>query len=159
MQCPYCGHLEHKVLDSRVARANSAIRRRRECLQCERRFSTYEEVEIARVFVVKKDGSREEFSGDKLVKSMSIACRKRDVSLDLLKTVASKIERQLQQDFDGEVSSLVIGDRVLEELFLLDSVAYVRFASVYKAFETVSDFDSILTGVRNAPQFVPPAIP
>lgn len=153
MQCPYCGHLEHKVLDSRVARANSAIRRRRECLNCERRFSTYEEVELTKVFVVKRDGSREEFSVEKLVKSMSIACRKRDVSLEILKSVATRIEQQLQQEFEGEASSLEIGNRVLQELFLLDSVAYVRFASVYKEFETVADFDSILAGVRKSPQF------
>ncbi len=151
MKCPFCGHLEHKVLDSRIARNFTAVRRRRECLNCERRFTTFEEVEVARLFVVKRDGSREEFSADKLVKSMSIACRKRDISLDILKDVAIKIERQFQQESEGEVSSLEIGEQVLKELFRLDTVAYVRFASVYKEFETVSDFDSILARVRKEP--------
>lgn len=149
MKCPYCGHLDHRVLESRTARNETAIRRRRECLNCERRFTTFEQAEAIPVFVIKRDGSREEFRSDKCVQSMRIACFKRDVGIEHLLSAARRIEAEVQEEFVGEVPSSEIGDRVLRELFLLDTVAYVRFASVYKQFETISDFEGIIAGVRD----------
>lgn len=144
MKCPYCGFEEQKVLDSRPAREGEAIRRRRECVACSRRFTTFEEPERPRLFVVKRDGTREEFSRDKCLNSMLIACRKRGVGVDILRETVERIERDLFQEYEDEVTSQCIGDRVLQQLFAIDSVAYVRFASVYKEFETVGDFKQVI---------------
>ena len=147
MICPYCGHPDQKVLESRVARDSSAIRRRRECLACEQRFTTYEEVEKTLTYVVKRDGSREEFKPEKLLRSMMLASRKRGVEIELLQEAVKRIEAKLAASGKPEVTSREIGDKILEELLNLDSVAYVRFASVYKEFETLADFERIIASV------------
>ena len=149
MKCPFCGNEDQKVLDSRPAREGEAIRRRRECVGCNRRFTTFEEPERPRLFVEKRDGSREEFDRDKCLKSMLIACRKRGISVDILRASVERIERDLFQEFEDEAPTTQIGDKVLTELFSIDSVAYVRFASVYKQFDTVSDFQHIIDSVTN----------
>lgn len=148
MQCPYCGHPEQKVLDSRPAREGEAIRRRRECLNCERRFTTFEEPERPRLFVVKRDGSRMEFSREKVLAGMLAACHKRRVPVDVFREAAERIERDLFQEFEDEVPSTEIGERVIETLRAIDTVAFVRFASVYREFETVSDFREIVESCR-----------
>lgn len=147
MLCPYCGYDDQKVLDSRAAREGAAIRRRRECLRCERRFTTFEEPEKPRLFVVKRAGGREEFSADKVLNSILLACRKRPIPIECLREAAGRVEQSLFQNFEDEVSSTSIGDAVLKELFQLDEVAYVRFASVYQDFETISDFREIVEQV------------
>ncbi len=147
MKCPFCGSEEQKVLDSRPARDGEAIRRRRECVGCNRRFTTFEEPERPRLFVEKRDGTREEFDRDKCLKSMLIACRKRNISVDILRASVERIERDLFQEFDEEVPTQAIGEKVLQALFAIDSVAYVRFASVYKEFNTITDFQSIIDSV------------
>ena len=144
MRCPFCGYIDQKVLDSRPAREGEAIRRRRECLGCGRRFTTFEGPERPRLFVVKRDGAREEFSRDKCLSSMLIACRKRPVSVEELRAATERIERDLFQEFEDEAPTRAIGERVMHELHNLDTVAYVRFASVYREFETVQDFASIV---------------
>lgn len=160
MRCPFCGFIDQKVLDSRPAREGEAIRRRRECLGCGRRFTTFEEPERPRLFVVKRSGVREEFSRDKCLSSMLIACRKRPVEIEGLREAVEKIERDLFQEFEDEVPTKAIGERVMRELEGLDTVAYVRFASVYREFETVSDFRAVIDSVRDdtpalASQLVP----
>ena len=144
MRCPFCGFIDQKVLDSRPAREGDAIRRRRECLGCGRRFTTFEGPERPRLFVIKRGGSREEFSRDKCLSSMLIACRKRPIPIDLLRDAVEHIERDLFQEFEDEVPTRAIGERVMRELQALDTVAYVRFASVYREFETVQDFARIV---------------
>ena len=149
MRCPYCGYEDQKVLDSRPARDGEAIRRRRECLGCERRFTTFEEPERPRLLVVKRDGSRVDFKGDKVLQSMLLAARKRPVPADVLRDAAERVERALYDEYDDEVPTRAIGHRVLHELSLIDVVAYVRFASVYKEFETLQDFIEIVEHVRS----------
>lgn len=149
MRCPYCGSEDQKVLDSRPARDGDAIRRRRECLNCERRFTTFEEHERPRLYVVKRDGSRVEFSREKVLHSMLIACRKRPVSVEVLATAVERVERALFDRYEEEVPTHTIGQRVLDELAGVDVVAYVRFASVYLEFETAQDFVKIVEQVRD----------
>lgn len=144
MQCPYCGYIDQKVLDSRPAREGDAIRRRRECLSCGRRFTTFEEPERPRLFVIKREGGREEFNRDKVLNSMLLASRKRPITIEALRSAAEHIERELLQSFDEEISSKEIGDRVLQQLKEIDDVAYIRFASVYREFETITDFRHII---------------
>jgi transcriptional repressor NrdR len=151
MLCPYCGHSEQRVLDSRPAREGEAIRRRRECEKCGRRFTTFEEPERTRLFVIKRDGSRAEFSRDKVLAGMIVACHKRPVSIEQLREAAEKIERDLFQEFETEVPSTEIGERVVESLRRIDTVAFVRFASVYREFQTVSDFREIVESCREEP--------
>jgi transcriptional repressor NrdR len=148
MKCPFCGNDDQRVLDSRPAREGEAIRRRRECIGCNRRFTTFEEPERPRLFVEKRDGTREEFSRDKCLNSMLIACRKRGISVDILRASVERIERDLYQEFEDEAPTQHIGEKVLQELFAVDSVAYVRFASVYKEFETVGDFKQVIEAMR-----------
>ena len=148
MRCPFCGFIDQKVLDSRPSREGDAIRRRRECLGCGRRFTTFEEPERPRLFVVKRGGAREEFSREKCLNSMLIACRKRPVSLDALRAAVERIERDLFQEFEDEVPTRAIGERVMRELHDLDTVAHVRFASVYREFETVRDFKEIVEAME-----------
>ncbi len=150
MRCPYCGYEDLRVLDSRPARDGEAIRRRRECAQCNRRFTTFEALEKARLFVIKRDGTRQEFSRDKVLDSMLIACRKRRVPVEDLQDATTRIERVLRQDYDDEMPSSVIGESVMEELQKIDTVAYVRFASVYREFETVDDFREIIAAMKKA---------
>jgi transcriptional repressor NrdR len=144
MRCPYCGFIDQKVLDSRPARGGEAIRRRRECVGCGRRFTTFEAFERARLFVVKRDGTREEFDRDKVLHSLLVACRKRRIPIEDLQTAVERVERDLYQEFEEEAPTQEIGERVLKELRNLDTVAYIRFASVYREFETVEDFEEIV---------------
>lgn len=148
MRCPFCGHSDQKVLDSRPAPDGEAVRRRRECLQCNRRFTTVERAERPRLFVIKRDGSRQEFSRDKTFESMRVASGKRPVSTETLRDAVGRIERDLFQEFEDEVSSKEIGGRVMRELASIDTVAYVRFASVYQEFETVTDFAHMIDKVQ-----------
>ncbi|MEA5051304.1 MAG: transcriptional regulator NrdR [Oscillospiraceae bacterium] len=140
MKCPYCGYFDTKVNDSRPTDDDTKIRRRRECLQCGRRFTTYEVVETAPVVVVKKDGSREAFDRDKLYRSMLKACEKRPISAQRLDAAVESIEQILLNSMDREVPSSRIGGLVMEELKRIDEVAYVRFASVYKEFKDINTF-------------------
>ncbi|EPY07092.1 transcriptional regulator NrdR [Paenibacillus sp. E194] len=140
MKCPYCDHLGTKVLDSRPANDNKSIRRRRECELCSRRFTTFEMVEETPLIVIKKDGSREEFSRDKMLRGLIRACEKRPVSVERLEMIASEVEKQLRDTAHAEVDSRVIGDFVMEQLYPVDEVAYVRFASVYRQFKDISMF-------------------
>ena len=140
MKCPYCGYLESKVVDSRPTDEGSCIRRRRECLSCGRRFTTYETVESLPIVVVKKDGSRQSFDRNKILNGMLRACEKRPVSLAALETAALDIEQILQNSLEREVSTGQIGELVMERLKPLDEVAYVRFASVYRQFKDINSF-------------------
>ena len=140
MKCPYCANLESKVVDSRPADEGSSIRRRRECLECHRRFTTYETMESLPLVVSKKDGSRQTFDKSKLLGSMIKACEKRTVPLATLERIADEIEQSLQNEMEREVSSAEIGELVMERLKGVDEVAYVRFASVYRQFKDINTF-------------------
>ncbi len=140
MKCPYCSNLESKVVDSRPSDEGSSIRRRRECLECHKRFTTYETVESLPLVVIKRDGSRQTFDKSKLLNGMIRACEKRPVSFDTLNNIATEIEQSLQNEMEREVSSAVIGELVMAKLKGVDEVAYVRFASVYRQFKDISTF-------------------
>lgn len=140
MKCPFCGYEESKVIDSRPTDEGERIRRRRECIKCAKRFTTYEIIESVPILVVKKDKSREAFDRDKLIRGMVRACEKRHVSMDTIENAVSEIEVSLQNSLDREVSSVKIGELVMEKLKEIDEVAYVRFASVYKHFKDVNAF-------------------
>lgn len=150
MRCPFCGHLEDKVVDSRESREGEAIRRRRECLACGRRFTSYERVEEVPLLIVKKDGRREAFDRQKLLKGMAAACQKRPVSLTQLEEAANDIQAKLLERPDRELPSRELGEAVMDALKQLDSVAYVRFASVYREFRDLADFvkhlEDLVTG-------------
>ena len=140
MKCPYCGYSESKVIDSRPADENASIRRRRECLSCARRFTTYETVESLPMVVVKKDGSRQSFDKGKVLGGMIRACEKRPVPLAELEKIASEIEQDLQNSMEREIRTEIIGEKVMERLRSVDQVAYVRFASVYRQFKDIDTF-------------------
>jgi transcriptional repressor NrdR len=140
MRCPFCRDLENRVVDSRLGKDGDAIRRRRHCEHCGRRFTTYERVEDALPMVVKKDGRREPFERGKIVSGLKRACEKRPVSVDTIEGLADSIERQLQEGAEKEVTSRAIGEAVMRQLHELDAVAYVRFASVYRSFRDVHEF-------------------
>ena len=140
MKCPYCAHLESKVVDSRPADEGASIRRRRECLACHKRFTTYEMMESLPLMVIKKDGSRQSFDRNKILGGLVRACEKRPVSFDTLENIALEIEQNLQSRIEREVSSLAIGEQVMERLKHVDQVAYVRFASVYRQFKDIDTF-------------------
>ena len=140
MRCPYCAHPESKVVDSRPSDEGTSIRRRRECLACHKRFTTYETMESLPMVVIKKDGSRQTFDKSKLLGSMLKACEKRSVSMSTLQAIADEIEQALQNEIDREISSARIGELVMEKLKGVDEVAYVRFASVYRQFKDISTF-------------------
>lgn len=140
MKCPFCGDQESKVVDSRHSDDGLSIRRRRECLACQRRFTTYETVEILPVIVVKKDGSRQSFSRSKVLNGMVRACEKRPVTLAQLEQATTEIEQAIQNTLEREISSETIGELVMEKLRGLDEVSYVRFASVYRRFKDVHSF-------------------
>lgn len=148
MRCPFCGHAETKVVDSRVSESQDAIRRRRECLACEKRFTTYERREEMPLMVSKRDGSTEPFERGKLLRGLIVATAKRDVSTEQLEDLIDDIESELHNEFQYEIDSKILGDMVLERLKALDKVAYVRFASVYKSFEDVEEFTSELRGLK-----------
>ena len=140
MKCPYCGYSESKVIDSRPADENASIRRRRECLSCAKRFTTYETVESIPMVVVKKDGSRQSFDKAKILGGMIRACEKRPVPMAEIEKIASEIELDLQNSMEREIRSEVIGEKVMERLRTVDQVAYVRFASVYRQFKDIDTF-------------------
>jgi transcriptional repressor NrdR len=140
MKCPFCRDLENKVIDSRLSKDGDIIRRRRECIRCRRRFTTYERVEEVLPMIVKKDGRREVYERPKLIAGLKKACEKRPVSMELIERTADRIERMLQDRGEKEVSSSVIGEAIMRALYDLDKVAYVRFASVYRSFEDVNEF-------------------
>ena len=140
MKCPYCGYQESKVVDSRHSDDGMSIRRRRECLSCQKRFTTYETVESLPIVVVKKDNSREPFDRNKILRGMVRACEKRPVSMADLETAVSEIEQVIQNSLEREIPSQKIGELVMERLKPLDEVAYVRFASVYRQFKDINSF-------------------
>ncbi|MDF2922954.1 MAG: nrdR [Paenibacillaceae bacterium] len=147
MKCPYCDYLGTKVLDSRAANENKSIRRRRECEQCGRRFTTFEMVEETPLMVIKKDGSREEFSREKVMRGLIRACEKRPVSVERLEALVSEVEKQLRNTAQAEIESRAIGEIVMQELYPVDEVAYVRFASVYRQFKDINMFMKELTHI------------
>ena len=144
MLCPFCGHLEDKVVDSRESKEGDSIRRRRECLNCGRRFTSYERIDEIPYMVVKKDGRREPYDRNKILGGLRRACEKRPISVSQLESIADQIERVVQDSNDREVSTTDIGKIIMRRLKALDKVAYVRFASVYLEFEDVSEFMSEL---------------
>ncbi len=149
MKCPFCGFEESKVIDSRPTDEGQRIRRRRECLECGKRFTTYEIIESLPIIVIKKDKSRETFNRDKLMTGILRACEKRPVSVDTMDNIIDEIEVIIQNSLDREVSSEKIGELVMEKLKKVDEVAYVRFASVYRQFKDINTFMSELTKLLN----------
>lgn len=149
MKCPYCGFVESKVIDSRPTDESAAIRRRRECLKCGKRFTTYEKLESISLIVIKKDQSRQQYDRDKVLKGIITACEKRPISLVQMEQVADDIESELYQSMEREVDTATIGEKVMDRLKNLDEVAYVRFASVYKRFEDIHTFMDELKDLIN----------
>ena len=145
MKCPYCAHPESKVVDSRPADAGSSIRRRRECLECHKRFTTYETMESLPLIVIKRDGRRQTFDRNKLLGSMLKACEKRSVSVATLEKMADEIEQSVQNEMEREIPSTEIGELVMDKLKDVDEVSYVRFASVYRQFKDINTFMAELT--------------
>ncbi len=144
MRCPFCGHDDTQVKDSRPTEDNSAIRRRRSCPACGSRFTTFERVQLRELVVVKKDGSRTPFDRDKLARSIAIAVRKRPVDPDRVERIVTSIQRRLESSGESEIASEMIGELVMESLISLDKVAYVRFASVYRNFREAKDFEDFV---------------
>jgi len=144
MKCPFCGEIDNKVIDSRLSKDASVIRRRRECLICNRRFTTYEHIEEIPIMIVKKDGRREMFSRDKVRSGMQKACEKRNISMVVIEEFIEELERDLREIGEKEIPAHIIGEKIMEKLHELDDVAYVRFASVYREFKDVNDFVSEL---------------
>lgn len=140
MKCPYCGHMEDKVVDSRPSQDGRAIRRRRECLQCSERFTTYEYIEQFALVVIKSDNRREPFDKTKILNGLKLACNKRPVTKEQLDTIVNEIESTVNRDYKTEIPSHVIGEMVMEKLRNLDDIAYVRFASVYRKFQDKQQF-------------------
>jgi transcriptional repressor NrdR len=149
MRCPFCRHEDTQVVDSRVSEDGAAIRRRRRCPECDKRFTTYERVELGLPAVVKKDGSRVEFDRNKLAASLQLALRKRPVSAESVADAVARIEYQMLGTGEREIRSEQLGELVMNELRRLDKIAYVRFASVYRRFEDVSEFQDLLQEIRN----------
>jgi transcriptional repressor NrdR len=147
VKCPFCAHLESKVIDSRVSAAGDVTRRRRECEKCTRRFTSYERVEDVLPMVVKKDGRREAFDRQKVMAGMRVACEKRDIAVERLEQITDSIERELMDLDTREVPAKAVGERVMAHLRTLDEVAYVRFASVYRSFRDIDEFRSELDKV------------
>ena len=150
MKCPFCGHLEDKVVDSRESKEGDVIRRRRQCLDCGRRFTSYERMDDIPYMVIKKDGSRERFERQKVIAGMLKACEKRPVSVAALEQIADRIEVTLQDRPEKEIPAEEIGSFLMEELRSLDKVAYVRFASVYRHFRDIGEFMTELRGLLDA---------
>lgn len=144
MKCPFCGHIEDKVVDSRESREGDVIRRRRECLKCERRFTSYERIDEIPYMVVKKDGRREPFDREKIMTGVMKACEKRPIPMSKIETLVNSIEKYVQESRDRERSTEKVGEMIMRRLKELDKVAYVRFASVYLEFKDVSEFMSEL---------------
>ena len=140
MKCPFCDELEDKVVDSRMAKEGEVIRRRRECLSCKRRYTTYERVDEILPMVVKKDGRRESFDRTKILAGLKKACEKRPISTATIETVTDRIEKRIQEMGETEIESRIVGEELMKELDQLDQVAYVRFASVYREFKDIDQF-------------------
>ncbi|TLY37254.1 MAG: transcriptional repressor NrdR [Nitrospirae bacterium] len=156
MRCPFCSHTEDKVVDSRMAKEGEAIRRRRECLGCKRRFTTYERVDEVLPMIIKKDGRREPFDRAKVLAGLRKACEKRPISIATLEVIADKIEKRIQERGETEVQCRAVGEEVMNALHQLDQVAYVRFASVYREFKDVEQFmDEVKLLVRERGQSPP----
>ena len=147
MKCPFCGNRDTKVIDSRPGKIEFEIRRRRECLQCVRRFTTYERLEQLPVMIVKKDSRREEFNREKILSGIMKACEKRAISMDQIEALVDEIEQGLREGNDREIPSKAVGEKIIEALKKIDDVAYVRFASVYREFKDVADFIEELKGL------------
>jgi transcriptional repressor NrdR len=152
MRCPYCGNEDTQVKDSRPTDDNSAIRRRRACPACSARFTTFERIQLRELVVMKKNGQRSPFDRDKLARSLTVACRKRPVDEDRIERVVNSIQRRLESMGESEIPSSVVGEMVMEALQGLDKVAYVRFASVYKNFREVKDFESFVENLAEPPK-------
>jgi transcriptional repressor NrdR len=150
MRCPYCSSLENKVVDSRMGKEGESIRRRRECLTCEGRFTTYERVEEVLPLVIKKDGRREPFDRLKILSGLKKACEKRPVSVESMETTVADIEKSLQDKGLKEIPSTIIGEEVMDHLHHLDEVAYVRFASVYRSFKDINEFMTELKDILSS---------
>ena len=148
MKCPYCSHLEDKVIDSRPTDEGATIRRRRECLGCQKRYTTYEKVEYMPLMVIKKDKSRQPYNRDKLLNGILRACEKRPVSISEIDSLIDNVEAQIYNTLEREVTSTEIGEKVMEELRKLDEVAYVRFASVYRQFKDIDTFMDELQKIK-----------
>ncbi len=144
MKCPFCGEGNNKVIDSRLGKDGNVIRRRRECIDCSRRFTTYEHVEEIPVMIVKKDGQREHFNREKVRTGMQLACQKCKISMNVIEEFIDNLERDLRETGEKEIPASVIGEKIMAKLHGLDEVAYVRFASVYREFKDVNDFVSEL---------------
>ncbi|MBU0692987.1 transcriptional regulator NrdR [bacterium] len=155
MKCPFCGNDEDKVIDSRPARDGKAIRRRRECTACSRRYTTYEAPETNSSLVVKSDGSREPFDRSKVLRGITIACNKRPVSADQIVQITSAIESAVQSEENREITTRQIGSWIMKELLAVDEVAYVRFASVFNRYESVDEFLSELQKIRESNSGIP----
>jgi len=140
MKCPYCAEIDNKVIDSRLSKDSLVIRRRRECVSCSQRFTTYEHIEEIPIMIVKKDGRREPFSKEKIRKGIIRACEKRNISIDTIDQFVAGLERDLREEGQKEFSAELVGEKVMARLHQLDDVAYVRFASVYREFKDVNDF-------------------
>lgn len=149
MKCPYCGYKEDKVIDSRATAGMSAIRRRRECIKCGKRFTTYEYIEDFSLMVVKKDGRRQAFDRQKILAGVVRACEKRPISVEKMEEIVAQVERAIQKKYDREVPTSRIGELVMERLKNIDDVAYVRFASVYRQFKDVNHFMVELKNMLN----------
>lgn len=147
MKCPSCGEVNNKVIDSRSSKDASVIRRRRECIECHRRFTTRERIEDTPIMIVKKDGRREVFSSDKVRSGMQKACQKRDISMNTIEEFIDDLERDLREMGEKEIKASVVGEKIMTRLHALDDVAYVRFASVYREFKDVNDFFSELRSI------------
>jgi len=140
MKCPSCSNLENKVIDSRLNKEGDSTRRRRECLSCGERFTTYERIEKTLPFLIKQDGRREEFDREKVLAGVKKACQKRPISIQEMEALVDRVEQYCQERGEKEMSAVVVGEKVVQELYQLDDVAYVRFASVYRSFRDVNEF-------------------
>lgn len=149
MRCPFCQDFESRVVDSRSSEDGTTIRRRRECNACKRRFTTHERVEERPLVVIKKNGNSEQFNRDKIFSGIMRACEKRPVKVEDIEDVVAQIERELRDNFDREVSSVIVGEKVMDKLQALDEVAYVRFASVYRQFGDLNSFIKTIEQLKN----------
>ncbi len=144
MKCPFCGEVDNKVIDSRLSKDGNVIRRRRECIPCSRRFTTYEHIEEIPIMIIKKDGRREVFNREKVFSGVKTACEKRNISINIIDDYVNELEHDLRETGEKEIPSKVVGEMVMQKLHALDDIAYVRFASVYREFKDVNDFVSEL---------------
>ncbi|KJS30555.1 MAG: ATPase [Desulfatitalea sp. BRH_c12] len=149
MKCPFCGEMDNKVIDSRVSKDGAVIRRRRECIDCTRRFTTYEHIEEIPIMIVKKDGRREVFNRDKVRSGMQKACQKLSISMNVIEDFIDDLERDLRETGEKEIPSKIVGEKIMFKLHSLSDIAYVRFASVYREFKDVNDFVAELKTLLN----------